>query len=375
MSHSPVSRKLRIAHVLSSFGTGGQEFVALELAMGQVERGHEVYAVSLAPPPDGPMAALFAKARVPTITLGKRQSGFDWSLPPRLAWWIKTQRLSVVHTHNPTPLLYSALASRVAGAALIHSKHGINPGSKLNRRARRLLARLTHSFVAVSDVTAEQAMTQRDCPPDRLRTINNGIDVRRFRPDPEARREIRDEFGIAQDAWVVGTVGRLDRNKNQALLIAAAGPHLAENWHLIHIGDGPTMADIRALVDQHPKRDHIHLAGRRGDVERCLNAFDVFALSSDSEGLPLVIPEAMATKIPVVSTAVGGIPKVVVDGETGYLVPPGDEAALSDRLAALSANREKAKEFGERGYERALSEYSARRMGDDYMALYYEALS
>lgn len=359
-----------IVHVLSSFGVGGQERVALDLAIGQRARGHAVAVLSLAPPPDGPMAEEFAAAGVAVGRVPKRP-GVDPTLVPRLYVELRRLRAEVVHTHNPLPLIYGAPAARLARAAAIHTKHGVNPGGRGQRLLRRAAAALAHAFVAVSDTTAAQARAQRDAPLARLHTIPNGIRLDRYAPDPEARAAARVELGLG-DAWVVGTVGRFDGYKNQALLVRAMAPLLSSRVRLVIVGDGEGRPDVEAAVAALPEPRWVVMTGRRMDVPRLVHAFDVFALSSKSEGLPLVVPEAMAAGLPIVTTAVGGLPGVVDEGETGLLVPV-DEAALAAALARLEGDRERARAMGARAREVALARYSADRMVEAYLELYARA--
>jgi glycosyltransferase involved in cell wall biosynthesis len=361
---------LSIVHVLSSYGVGGQERVALDLAIGQRARGHRVGVISLAPPPDGAMASEFAQAGVEVGRVPKT-GGLDPTLVPRLARELRRRRADVVHTHNPLPLIYGVPAARLVGAAAIHTKHGKNPAGRANRMLRRAAAQLAHAFVAVSDTTADQAREQHDMPASRLHTIPNGIRLDRYTPDPEARAAIRVELGLG-DAWVVGTVGRLDQYKNQALLVRAMGPMLSSRVRLVIVGEGDARPEVEAAIAALPDPRWVVMTGRRMDVPRLVHAFDVFAMSSTTEGLPLVLPEAMAAALPVVSTAVGGIPSVVDDGETGLLVPV-DETALRDALAALEQDRDRARAMGHRAREEALARYSHDRMVDAYLDLYDQA--
>jgi glycosyltransferase involved in cell wall biosynthesis len=358
-----------IAHVLSSFGVGGQEQVALDLAAGQRAAGYRVTAVSLAPGPDGPLGADFAARGVGVHTVGKR-AGFDPSLSLRLALFFRRHRIDVVHTHNPQPLIYGVPAARLAGALAVHTKHGANPEGGLSLLLRRAVASLAHAFVAVSATTAAIARGRNEIAEARLSIIPNGIDLARFHPDARARAVVREELGIPHDAWLVGTVGRLAPEKNQELLLTALAPTLGERMHLLVIGDGPEAAHLAALTARIPGGRYVHLAGSRRDIPRLLAALDVFALSSRTEGLPLVLCEAMATALPVVATAVGGIPDVVEHERTGYLVPSGDARALAGRLATLAADPMHAAALGRRGRARALQRYSAKRMAHDYLALY-----
>ena len=369
----PLTTEIVIAHVLSSFGVGGQERVALDLARGQRERGHRVLAVSLAPPPDGPLAAEFMAAGVETVTVPKRD-GFDALLPRRLAALFRRENVRIVHTHNPQPLVYGAPAARLARARAIHTKHGSNPDRGRRLWLRRAAGWLCDAVVAVSDTTAEIARENHEAPTKRLHVVPNGIDLSRFFPDAEARAAVRAELGIPSGAWVTGTVARLSPEKDQALLVRAAAPLLGENAWLLLAGDGPEAAALRELVSQLPNGKFVRLLGARSDVPRVLASLDVFALSSRTEGLPLVIPEAMAVGLPVVSTAVGGIPAVVEEGTTGLLVPAGDEQALRDRLARLAGDHVLAQNLGHQGRERAVSQFSAQRMVSDYMMLYSKIL-
>lgn len=359
-----------IVHVLSSFGVGGQERVALDLAIGQRARGHDVSVLSLAPAPDGPMAEEFAQAGVGVGRVPKGR-GLDPTLVPRLALELRRRRADVVHTHNPLPLIYGAPAARLARAAAIHTKHGINPGSRGHRLLRRAASELVSAFVAVSDTTAEQARVQRDVAPARLHTIPNGIRLDRYAPDPAARAAVRAEFGLG-DAWVVGSVGRLDSFKNQALLVRAMAPLLSERVRLVLVGEGAGRPEIEAAIAELPSPQWVVLTGRRMDVPRIVHAFDVFALSSKSEGLPLVVPEAMSAGLPIVATAVGGLPSVVDEGETGLLVPV-EQPALAAALARLERDRDLARAMGTRARQVALARYSHDRMVDDYLALYARA--
>ena len=358
-----------IVHVLSSYGVGGQERVALDLAIGQRARGHQVSVISLARPPDGAMADEFAAAGIAVDRVVKR-GGLDPTLVPRLARALRNHRADIVHTHNPLPLIYGAPAARLAGAAAIHTKHGLNPGGRGHRALRRAAARLTNAFVAVSDTTAEQARAQRDTDPGKLHIVPNGIRLERYAPDGEARAAARVELGLG-DAWVVGTVGRLDASKNQAMLVRSMAPLLSAQVRLVIIGEGDARPEVEAAVAALPEPRWVVMTGRRMDVPRLVHAFDVFALSSMTEGLPLVVPEAMAAGLPVITTAVGGLPGVVDDQVTGLVVR--DEPAFAAALATLEADRPRARAMGQRGREVALVRFGAARMVDAYLALYAQA--
>jgi glycosyltransferase involved in cell wall biosynthesis len=363
---------LGIAHILPTFGMGGQERVALDLAVGQKARGHRVLGVSLGEGTSGPLADEFRTQGidVETCTKWPRGFGIDLSLPPRLALLFRHAGVDVVHTHNPQPLIYGAPAGKLAGCATVHTRHGENRDPPWRARLRRLSGRLADVYVCVSEETASLAQEERDARYDKIRVIKNGIDLSRFDPGRPARAEVRRELGIAESAFVVGTVGRVVADKHQALLVEAMRPLCAEGAELVIVGDGDLLPALREAVNQSPDAARMHLLGVRRDAPRILQALDVFALSSRSEGLPLVILEAMASALPIVATRVGGIPGVITEGHTGLLVPPNDAAALTEALRRLKKDGALAQRIASAGRTEALAEYSADAMVERYLELY-----
>lgn len=358
-----------IAHVISAFGIGGSERMVRDLAIGQAARGHRVIVVSLAPPPEGPLAVGLRAAGVEALTVGKLASVIDPTLPARLAYALRRRSVDVVHTHNPLAMAYGAAAGRMIGATVVHTQHGLHAGSRGQRLVRRQVARLVDAFVAVSPTIAHQARLGHDLGDGRLEIIENGLRLDRFRPDPEQRAAVRVELGLPADAFVIGSVGRIDEWKNQPLLLAAVAPLLGDLVRVVFVGDGPAEAELALAIARLPNPAWARMVARRDDLDRVLTAFDVFALSSRSDALPMVVLEAMATALPVVATAVGGLPGVIADGETGYLVAV-DERELRDRLRRLVSGPAAARAMGGRARAAVLARHDAARMVDDYLRLY-----
>jgi glycosyltransferase involved in cell wall biosynthesis len=369
-----MDRPMTIAHILMSLGAGGQERVALHLTEAAIRARHRVIVVALSPAAPKDLSAEFTRAGADVHHVPKRGgSGLDPFLSMRLGRLLFTLAVDIVHTHNPLPLVYAPLAARACGAGVIHTKHGANPSGAGNLMLRRASALLVDFFVAVSRTTAEQARRRHECAPAKIVVIANGVPLDRFAPDPVARAATRAAHGIPEDAFVIGAVGRVDENKNHAYLVRAALPLLGPRVHLLIVGDGAAMPAVRAATSG-PGAEFVHLAGWSADVPGALAAMDVLAMSSRSEGLPLVIPEAMACGLPVVSTAVGGIPDVIDDGATGFLVPPGEsEAALRAPLATLCIDPARARSMGELARREALARYGVTRMSDAYADLYRRA--
>lgn len=362
-----------MCHVLSTFGLGGMERVALDLAGGVRERGGRTMVIALGP--DGPMAAELRVAGVPVFSLERRHRGYDFGLMLRLRALLRTHEVTVVHSHNPLALVYGAVAGRLANCGVVHTKHGINPGGRSQLAMRRCAGALVDSYVAVSAATAIVALAKHEIDATRLEVIPNGIDLRRFGNGSEMRLQVRQELGISADAWVMGTVGRLVPEKDQATLITASAPLLGEECLLLIAGDGVEAGALRKLAESLPGGRFVRFLGARSDVPDLLAAMDVFVLPSMTEGLPLVVLEAMAAALPVVCTPVGGLPDVVQAGVSGQLFPVGDVAALRALLEALRTDRGATQKMGERGRDLVQATYSRDTAVDRYLSAYERAIN
>jgi glycosyltransferase involved in cell wall biosynthesis len=355
---------MRIVHVVQGLGIGGQERLVISLSHELARRGHQPAIVSLSLGGE-----LRAEANGVPVYDAPRAPGTDPSLVGRLAHLLHKARADVVHTHNPAPMLYAAPAALLAGVRRrVHTKHGANLYGRRALWAARALVRTVHAVVAVSPQTADIARVKERVPEPRLRIVPNGIALRPFHPDPRASARIRTELGIAPGAFVVGSVGRLAAEKDYPSLVRAVAPLLSERVRLVLVGSGAARAEIERAIPPSLSR-YVTLTGVRRDVPALLASFDLFALSSRTEGLPLVVPEAMACALPIVATAVGGLPSAIPAG-CGVLVPPGDEAALANAIDALSRSRAIARAMGEVGRRHALDCFSIERMADAYERIY-----
>ena len=183
----------------------------------------------------------------------------------------------------------------------------------------------------------------------------HGVEACNVRRDPGARSSARAALGLGADEPVIGTVGNLTAKKDHETLLRAIALAREEvpAIRLVLIGSGPLDADLRRHTAALGLADSVILAGSRDDVPDLLPGFDVFALSSRFEGLPIALLEAMATGLACVATTVGGIPEVVTDGRDGVLVGPGDPAGLADALVPSSTSPDRREELGRNAAARA----------------------
>jgi len=340
--------------------------VAIDLSAGQQALGHRVLIVSLETPPSGRLAGVARERGIEVFTVPKRD-GFDATVILRARRLLLNERVSLVHTHNQLPLIYCAPAGKLARARVVHTKHGANFERGRRLWLRRAAARMCDAYVAVSAPTAELA--RRDREAKNVHVIENGIELSRFERDEGMRRAMRRELSIPEDAFVFGMVGRVVPEKNHELALRALAPLLGDKLRLVVAGDGDLLASLSAQ-----RAAGVHWLGARNDIARLYSTFDALLLSSRTEGLPLVVLEAMAAGLPVVATRVGGVPGVVEHERTGLLVAPEDEAGLREAAARLVSDRSLALGWGGAGRARAHERFSSERMVRDYIELYRNVL-
>jgi glycosyltransferase involved in cell wall biosynthesis len=353
---------MRIVQLVIGGDVAGGQLVALQLARAARARGHAVTFVS---PSGGPFVELARAegfgARV--VPLG---GALDLRALARLTLTLRSERAELVHTHGHFAVnVLGRLAGRLAGARVLAHMHIENAFRAGRGRSAQVAldnatARLCFAIVAVSEATRTSLIGQ-GYPAARIVTIHNGVE----------RVDLASPLRLAEGPNVL-EVARLAEVKGQRTLIAAL-PRLDATAVLVGRdleSGGAYEAELRAEAERLAVSERVVFAGYRDDVPRLLAGCDVLCLPSTIEGLPLVVLEAMAHGKPVVASAVGGTPELVVDGETGLLVPPGDVDALVRALRDLLDNSERARRLGEAGRARARVSFSAEAAADRVLGLY-----
>jgi glycosyltransferase involved in cell wall biosynthesis len=236
----------------------------------------------------------------------------------------------------------------------------------------RLGLRWMDRVVCVSEGQAAKVRQRTSVSEERIIVIPNAVDAARFAdPDPAYRKRLQHFFGTRPKRVIVAA-GRLSPEKGFDVLIAAAAKLVANDPSLgiVIFGAGPLRRCLQGQIDAEDLTERVVLAGFRNDVHRYLPFCDLFVLPSFTEGMPNVVLEAMAAGVPVVATAVGGTPELVVDGVTGYLVGPGDADALARRVADVLASSELARTMGQQGQERVEALYTFAEQSRQYQELF-----
>jgi glycosyltransferase involved in cell wall biosynthesis len=284
-----------------------------------------------------PATHWLAEQGIPVHNLGRGR--FDPRILTDLVRVGRERRARILHVHGYAAADFGRLAARRLGAALVLHEHFADPRMPAYQGvADRLLSGLTDRAIAVSASTRDFLVRERHVPAGRVRLIWNGAPLDEFAPvAPDVARAARRSLGLAEDALVVGTIGRWNEQKGHRYLVEAAAALLPSRpkAHVVIVGDGDQMDALKAQAASRGLGARITFAGHRADVPALLGAIDVFAISSTYEGTPLALFEAMAAGKAIVSTAVDGCREVLEDGVTALLVPPRDGAALAAALGRV----------------------------------------
>lgn len=326
-------------------GRGGTERL-LTGAVRHIDRSRfRVEVAYLLPHKDAFVDALRAED-IPVHCLdAARPTSLGWI--PRLRRLVRDRDIALVHTHAPVPAVAARLAlgmSAARGPTLVHTEHNLwSRYRRPTRWANALTYRRNAAAMAVSvGVAASIRPAARGSVP--VEVVLHGIDLAALHDgtgadanSDNARANARRLLDLPDDVPVVGTVGNLTAKKDHATLLDAFDAVRAQRpaARLVIVGTGPLEEALRQQVRQAGLADAVLFTGSRDDVFDLLPGFDVFALSSRFEGLPIALLEAMASGVAPVATRVGGIPEVVSDGHDGLLVEPGDAGALATGLVKL----------------------------------------
>jgi len=290
---------------------------------------------------------------------------------------LRRARVDVVHGYQWRPALVGTLAGRLAGVPLrLASKRSLTGDDRQAERAWRHIARQVDTVIVNAEaLRIEGEQRGMHC---RWVLLQNGVDTEHFRlapPGPSARAAL----GLDPERPVVGTIGRLEDRKGHDQLLEAAGAMLARGNgrrpQIVIVGDGPLRERLLQQARSLGVAESVRFIGSVADVRPSLAAMDVFVLPSRAEGMSNALMEAMAAARPVVATAVGGNTEVVIDGQTGVLIPPADPGAIADAIGALLRDPDRAAGLGAAARDFVTRRFGARARVAELEQLYEERLA
>jgi glycosyltransferase involved in cell wall biosynthesis len=298
---------------------------------------------------------------------------------------MRRERPHIVHTHLAKAGFLGRIAARLAGVpVVVHTFHGhvfhgyfSPPKTRLFLAMERLGARLSSRIITSSPRLRDEIAGYGVASRAHIAVIPYGFELDAFAAPPQERGAFRRAQGIPAGAKLVGAVGRLVPIKNLPLLLEAAALARQQepDLHVVFIGIGELRAELEARVRKLGMTGAVTFAGWQADLPRVYADLDAVVISSDNEGTPVTLIEAMAAGRPVIATRVGGVPDLIADGETGRLTPPGDKQALAAALLAVFTEPERTAQMAEAARRTVLERYQAPRMIADTAQLYRELLA
>lgn len=293
----------------------------------------------------------------------------------RMAALMRARGVKIVHSTDFITNLLGLAAARVAGAKVVVSRvdlgHLRAGFGKWHRETEKLVSRFADLVVANADAVRDLCVREEGVRPEDCVVVRNGLDLPHF--DALAAQPLQ---GPLPEGALVAVIGNLWPVKGHRTLVEAVArlPQDLRHVRFVCAGEGPERDFLTGRIAELGLQDRVHLLGHRLDVPALLARATAACLCSSAEGLSNALMEAMASRLPIIATRVGGNPELVRDGENGWLVPYGDAAALVARLTELLRSPEQARAMGARGRRRVETELSMEQMAEGHGALYRRAL-
>jgi len=370
------TRPIHVLHLVLSLHVGGAERVVCTLVKGRSEIvGHSVCCLDAMGSLGHELAATGVR-----IDCLPRAPGVDWGLAYRLRRYCQRHHVDIIHAHGETPWFYAALASFCFPWKRVHCMttiHGYGGGDRQQLRGYGLwkfLALLSAKVVFVSKIF-EQELNAAGINQNKTVTIPNGIVNPAPCTETSEASVLKRQYAIEEDTFVIGIVARLSPIKNHALLLKAVRRLIDRTnrpVRLLVVGDGPELATLENLSTELGLADHVVFCGEHTDVAPYYHLFDAFVLPSFSEGISMTILEAMAAKVPVIASEVGGNVEIIRHGKNGLLFPSGDLQILVERLQTIMNNSQLVEQLVREGHTTVTTTFNMESMLQAYRRVYNE---
>src|SRR6266481_8826591 len=370
-------KKIKVVHIVPMLCPGGAERVAVHIVSGLNRQRYEPVVVSLMERRDWDLDRALDESGVEVHYLSKHL-GFDYRMFSQVYGVLKACQADIIHTHLQVLRYVFPPVAFLEEACILHTVHNLAE-REIEPSMRWLQGFALRRGVTPVAVAEEVALSlERTYGISNCRVIPNGIPTGAYAsPSKMPRWEWRAREGFSESDVLFVCIARFAPQKNHTLLLKsfAEGPAADRKAHLVLIGDGALKKRLESQAESLGLSSQIHFLGLRTDIPDVLGAMDVFVLSSDFEGNPLSVMEAMASGLPIVSTAAGGVPDLFERGKEGFLVQPGDVQGFSNSMAYLSRNREVRLSVGMAAARRARENYDVSIMVQAYEELYEDLLN
>ena len=367
---------MKILYVITGLNFGGAETQLMRMVHYVKEKtSDEVRVVSLIEPEYRGFVDELKERKVPYTSLNLKKSGNYLGAMKTYRQVLKEFQPDIIHTHMIHANLFARLFHTPSSKSrLINTVHGEE--DFLGKRATlyHMTEKRVNYTVCVSLALERQMIEASAASKEKVLSVYNGLSTEIYRFDEAKRSEYREKLGLKDGEFQWMIAGRLSPEKNHKNLLEACKllDEKEKNWHLLIAGEGKTRAELEKMIQEEEcLRKKVELLGLRSDVAALLNAADGFVLSSNYEGLPLVLQEAAAVGLPMVSTRVGGCDEVVMEGENGYLVQKQNPKALADAmLRMMQLSKEEREAFGTASKRLVEEEFSMEQVMKKWYLLY-----
>lgn len=365
----------RIMYIIPTLGIGGTQRQLVNLIQGLIKEVDYYIEVSTLYK-GGPIAEELNDLGI-KINYINMKNIYDLFSLRRLIRILRYGNFNIVHTFLFDANVLGAFSAKQAGVEAIISSRRDMDIWKFKRHiwAERLGAKLSKKIIANSNAVKEFVIQQEKISPSKIEVILNGIDLNSFHKSKEVF-DLRKEFGLSKDHFIIGTIGTISEKKGQRYLIKAAREilNVFSQSRFIFVGNGPLENELRKLTNTLSLSDKVVFTGLRQDVTAILSMIDIFCLPSIYESCPNVILEAMACGLPVVATNVGGVSEIVINEEIGTLVPSKDPEAIAKAIIKLLRHEGLREKMVQQGRKIVEQKFSLERMVSDYHNFYERLL-
>lgn len=367
----------KILHLIHSGGLYGAENVIINLSIGLRKKGYESIVGCFVENDLKPAVGKRAEFLGLTTAYFKMKNGFDPRCIIDLERYCKQKQIDILHSHGYKPSMICLLLQlfyKIPYVVTCHLWFIRNMRLRIYTFFEQFSMHFADKVIGVSKDIVNR-LAKAGIPKRKLILIENGIDIETFSNSANfGNIDLRRELGLQKSSLIIGSLGRLTEQKDYSTFIRAAAGLLKKNNNVEFIiaGEGHLRHELVSLCGNLEIENRFHFLGFRKDSANILKLMDIFVLCSLDEGLPMALLEAMATGLPIVTTAVGAIPDVVIDGKNGIITEKGNSKVLEEVFLSLIGDPNRRKTLGTNAYNTAREEYSNERMTDKYLYIYSE---
>lgn len=371
----------RVLHFIESGGLYGAEHVILNLSQKMFDQGEFHPIVGCIVSHQDEPSALYSEAVAQGFDALKiliPNARIPFAIPSA-ARVFRDNKIDLIHSHGYKPSVFGFLISRITGIPIVATCHLWFEMNRAPAKTRLMLWLETIVYrrfprvIGVSD-DIKKILVANGVPESHTQVIENGVDSPDVKLTSSEILALRSQLGIANNTFCILNAGRLTRQKGQWTLIEAAKllNDSGLDFHMLIAGEGKLEGELKALIQENGLESKVTLLGFRSDIRNLLAVSDMLALPSLDEGMPMILLEATANKIPVVATAVGDIPKLISDQVSGIVIAKEDSRALAEAVEKLQGDPLFAKRMAEEAYDRMQSRYSSSSMYLQYRDVYHQ---